>query len=369
MIGLLERVIWVVPSWASTNRSSTGEIHERIQRHLGLTQARSKNGTLSNTLCACEFDHDLRKRVCMSVNQTDDSNSRDPEVKMADYRMCRPIRTYSLEIITASDFRDMQLTEMMIVNSDEKIILDIDEDYFGCSLPGEMLKQAAIPWSNIEIDESLAELLCPFRIQHEQLGADLIRDIITELTQLSSINKRSGVLTLPPKQFVALQKHVVNAWMKHPSMFCGSNDLHVRKAAETLLKTLLRFTKRQLEVLMQTGFCFSTSPVTLPFENVRLKLCRGNNDPDEPMVEIHVPEEVEVEESSYLLESLLQVIPSPSVITVCRSVRDGYTPRHLFKSIEDGLLDILRRLYSSGEYKYIYDENLWYGSLGIRTWQ
>ena len=46
------------------------------------------------------------------------------------------------------------------------------------------------------------------------------------------------------------------------------------------------------------------------------------------------------------------------LVTVSRSVRDGYTPRSLAGRIEDGVLTALRRQRRSGAMTVVYDSDL-----------
>jgi len=54
----------------------------------------------------------------------------------------------------------------------------------------------------------------------------------------------------------------------------------------------------------------------------------------------------------------------PLLVTVCRSVRDGYTPRSLAAHIETGILSALRRQRRSGTMTVIYDNDLLAGRGG-----
>lgn len=53
----------------------------------------------------------------------------------------------------------------------------------------------------------------------------------------------------------------------------------------------------------------------------------------------------------------------PVLVTICRSMRDGYTNPHQWKHIESGILELLEKSY--GKLDIVYDKNLMGGALGL----
>merc|ERR1712187_393278 len=104
-------------------------------------------------------------------------------------------------------------------------------------------------------------------------------------------------------------------------------------------------TPNELEVLASTGLCLTTSPATDSSEPFKLRLCsegrRGKNKYDtvrskseEVLAENAVAVARRVEQFSNWLPSKILNQRSFGMATVCRSVRDGYTPRRVWAQIE-----------------------------------
>lgn len=69
-----------------------------------------------------------------------------------------------------------------------------------------------------------------------------------------------------------------------------------------------------------------------------------------------VPDKQGVASSSRQLQTVVNALGDVKLVTVCRSNRDGYTPRHLQHDIEQQVLSILTQAYPN--HNMIYDEAL-----------
>eukprot|EP00928_Gymnodinium_smaydae_P065799 TRINITY_DN48891_c0_g1_i1.p1 TRINITY_DN48891_c0_g1~~TRINITY_DN48891_c0_g1_i1.p1 ORF type:complete len:558 (+),score=52.72 TRINITY_DN48891_c0_g1_i1:52-1725(+) len=122
--------------------------------------------------------------------------------------------------------------------------------------------------------------------------------------------------------------------------------------------------------LLSYGFCIHCDEV--PRAGYYLWTCMGSsgqNDQTSDRLELHDGSAREIEEEmarlhSFLL-SLLEDQPA-AMITVCRSSRDGYIPKELWRSVEDGVLGIVDALASKWKQtvEKIYDRDCFWGESG-----
>ena len=88
-----------------------------------------------------------------------------------------------------------------------------------------------------------------------------------------------------------------------------------------------------------------------------LAVCHGINVPGADN-QIYVPKESELDQTTDTLDAIFNVLPTDNVklVTVARSNRDGFTPRHLQPKIEENVLQSLRKKFIDSD--IIYDPNL-----------
>jgi len=127
---------------------------------------------------------------------------------------------------------------------------------------------------------------------------------------------------------------------------------------------LYNLTSDQFRRVIRLGFCLSGTPKTVSFNdgNGAITVCHGFNEPDSNVVFQHTPTAVEVTHRMRTLREILRSLPTrPKLATLCRSVRDGYTPRNLSKLIERGIL----RLFAEWKgWEVFYDDDLLGGRVG-----
>lgn len=109
-----------------------------------------------------------------------------------------------------------------------------------------------------------------------------------------------------------------------------------------LVAYLSSMTIEQLGALHFIGFCANTSPRTY-LDYREFRVCSGANTPEQSAVIVHATDEKEVRRRTIFLKHMLKNVMKrkPGLITVARSVRDGYTPRELFEQIEESVLRTL----------------------------
>jgi len=146
---------------------------------------------------------------------------------------------------------------------------------------------------------------------------------------------------------------------KLPVKACdGADDLGT--VLELIMETLhaANLTAAGRELVALHGFCVSTGDVTMGTSSPRfVKLCSEGDDDEETAEDTDTAYPVRslAVERGTLARRLASFAPSLKATvqaleqgivgaTVCRSVRDGYTPKHVWQQIEDGVLANLRSL-------------------------
>jgi hypothetical protein len=136
------------------------------------------------------------------------------------------------------------------------------------------------------------------------------------------------------------------------------------------MTALYASTYLKLKAYMDVGVCLNTSPATFGFieeEDIGIILCHGVNTPNNTVNFLHVPSEREVTHRQHILKDVLHqinAISKPKLVTLARSVRDGFTPRNLSGVMERNILQALAPTNMDSMYNVIYDKNLLGGIAG-----
>jgi hypothetical protein len=156
------------------------------------------------------------------------------------------------------------------------------------------------------------------------------------------------------------------------------NDLH--SFGESLYR-LVRHAPNVAHVLNSYGFCLFTTPATYRdprggfsgrthLRDRGMHLCTDR--PEDPGT-FHndvSPSTISANASPFeihrrlemMKEGLLEETNHPEMITICRSIRDGYSNPLVWELVESGLLKMLGQVY--GELEIVYDKNLLGGKQG-----
>ena len=320
----------------------------------------------SKVFCQCHLMQ-TDTPVCGYMNSTSDT-----EVEITPDKC---IFQTSYTATRLKDYRAIQLLkEDKLFKEEGSVILDIDEDYFGCELASGPLVKASFDWNVIYyMDWRMGEFLCPSTGQKEEETDIFLRDLILHVKDICDWSDKTSGCKIPVKKLVEkTQKEVIKFWVDHPSNLCGGTDDRVLKAWRELLTVVVEFNQDQLEALMDVGFCFRQSPVSWDFSDTEqgsMQICHGSNTPDQENLPIflHSPEEGEITERAEEMQNILRMsakMASPSLVTICRSVRDGYTPREDAMQIEKLILDVVENSYSEYVLDTRYDINLLGGQDG-----
>ena len=115
------------------------------------------------------------------------------------------------------------------------------------------------------------------------------------------------------------------------------------------------------------NYCLFNSP-KLKMKPI-FTLCHGKIPVDDTLNQIYVSTETEILSRAVSIGRIIEKInkyQSPRICTICRSLRDGYTPRDQQNFIEKALLDEAAKVFGEDglNLNLIYDENLLFGRTG-----
>ena len=352
MAGLIKHVVWVWPKWDQVNHNFT-KSSGIIQ--LGWTKTKQSSQGNSKDFCQCMVE-DTGQKVCMFTSLEEKTN----EVEMEE-DLCIIKRTITFAEMEEGE--EMEYLESM--NKYVDTILDIDEDFFGCEYASRPLYDFLVPDLG-DLDGFLCELFCPLK-QSAEISLDnilvyLIEYIKTRKCMSGNNHMKCSSKDLKDAKYFFMKKS--NVWRPH---LCDISKTKKNFHISRIIREFFKLSKIQLSALQKVGFCLSTTYKTYQLLNPSLfATCRGANSPNETAVTEHRTNAREVRARARLLSNILQVfreIP-PNLVTVCRSIRDGYTPRKYFKDIERLVLRALRINFPKTRVHY--DSGLLNGKVGFR---
>ena len=360
--GLINRVIWIQPDWAhpkyifSDQAAFIGTVIPGKGRELG---KESEN----EMLCFCYYQTRIRTAsedmFCgyFSSQESDDLSEIPGNA-------CKQFKLFSLMTISESLFRRKFNNKSL---KEKHVILDIDEDYFGVQSGVQFLIDAGIPLDVIYvIDEILPQLFCPNSIMAEQALDKDLRAMFGSLHELLSKNKKKSRDTIR-----IVLKHVG----KH---ICHKNDDRKSTIFETFISYLdSKLTVKIASALSNTKYClFNSLQLKIDYSKLPdnktsdFSLCHGVLFPGDKLNEIFVETRAGgIQKRGKRLSKMLNHIferVTPKIITIARSLRDGYVPRKQQRLIEHTVrkaieTNLSKRFMKS---KTIFDENLVGGKEG-----
>lgn len=370
MTGLFNRIIWVWPDWDKENHDETVEY---AMNTVGLGWVSVGQGALkSRAFCMCEMNETGTQCSSMTdVGHGETSNEGDFfQVPEED---CTIIRTLIVEEIhESSALINFGKTDWLTKN--EPVVLDMDEDFFGCTYAIWPILNSSLSISRVnQIDEILNANLCP-RDSNQDLQSDsfLMRmlSFIRKQKDCENDNKLEGppsctevTNTDPYKYFDKLLNDLVS---NETITLCSKTK--PKHFLRDLIPLFNRLRVQQVRAFQTTGFCANTSPKSRPTSRDERKFgtCYGANTPEETAVIEHIPSKADIGRRAVVLKGILKKLSTrkPGIVTVARSVRDGYTPRNHFAQIERYVLTALNS--SMGRPLHVhYDEDLLGGKRGF----
>ncbi|CAH1803104.1 unnamed protein product [Owenia fusiformis] len=358
MAGLLDGVIWVWPQWDAVNHDT---VYRQWIVELGTTEVKI-DGYLTKVFCICHLEGNDTEFDCRYLNEEDANDVGYMGTKIDKDKCKRPTKRGIFEELQEDNALE-KLKGGHWFKDNENIILDIDEDYFGCESGTDSLINAKIPWKLVEeINKLLNELICIKITEHEKLADRLLYNHINSFKSLCS---RTGKCDLT-KALKLLEDEV--AKLPRQILCHGRNKQMVKQICLMINNKIARLSKTQMNTLQETGFCAQTTvkSFTHLLENENgFKVCHGVNAPNQSVVIFHSPTIEETNTRITLLGDLLgdKHLPKPKLVTLCRSMRDGYTPKSQYHKIEKGIIDSVINSHKNSFAVY-YDKDLLGGQKG-----
>ena len=363
MTGLFSKVIWVWPSWDEESHDEDN----LVQNFGGGVTVLNKVD--QQYFCECQYgENGTTKKNCQFVNRTlfaedEDYDGSEIEAKYCDIK--GKIVFQQIADYTALN----QLLLGQLVKEGETLLLDIDEDFFGCVLRGHSLVNAGIHWNEVEeIDDLLNELFCPPLTEHEETANRFMQTILALVIKHCKTSKEDAVACVTPrnpksKKFSSDINRLINGYM-NKNIFCDIAKNERQKRMEMLIEYFIQLTIPQIRACVDLGFCMQTSPRS--YQANGFQLCHGANEPNTTIVTQHYPGENELNLRFKRIHRMLRAgkYPTPGMVTLCRSVRDGYTSVDYFEDIEENVLKSIRDGRQDVNFNVIYDINLLGGKEG-----
>lgn len=369
MTGLFERMIWVWPTWDKNNQLNS---HERsymmYKLYLGWFDVRNKTRA-STDLAFCTCINVSNEFSCLTLTETD-SGILQSELYYLNRNRCQIMKTLIVEEV--SERLAMTYFKKYHWNSNiHGIILDIDEDFYGCSYAINPVLKANFSIEQVQgIDEIIHQVFCP---ENSEQGAESDRFLVGILNEIAKgDNCKDGVSKMSKKCIKSVKEKYINKITNKLILLMENNvvklcqpDFNVREVIKMLMSPVVSMTSEQIMSIVEVGFCANTSPKTYDIYMERtFGICIGSNTPNHTAILEHIPTQKEVDSRSIILKGILKRIRHPvGLVTMARSVRDGYTPRKYFEQIEKDILASLRDIFDKN-LDVVYDKDLLGGKQG-----
>ena len=358
--GLIDRVVWLRPEYTlkHSRRRFTGTYHQVGFVDVGLLK---KSRGRKRSACSCQFlrpllphRHRMKKPDCENADGDDIKYSDCEMVKRIRYEEITPSAALQTGLFgsdlfetsvagkSAEDFPGPEPTPRS-KGTKPAIILDIDEDYFGTENPAGNLKQAG--WSKRRAGKLSKAVRRHFCVRDARAEA-AVNAALSQAVAAAIKDKDEPVLSLGSQD-------PADVMCKGKSWEDGVAA--VAQVARVAVGGSSSDREEMRQSLLQYGFCvqpeaFAKASIagTLEKRGVPMTLCIGNSSPDEKSgsrVVFHTPTEAELREMAAVVRRLLRQIRYPIwLTTICRSSRDGYTPRSLQVNIEDQIRGMIDKL-------------------------
>lgn len=345
--GLVDRFIWIWPAWDA-----------RGKRHKKHGDVRIVWSTLGHTddelACICETKYAVEEAEFFSdplgwqffrshsaggqssTPQCENSN----EKKLDREAECIKERTLMQVFVNEQTLKKIEAWWPTLLAP--PLILDIDEDHFGQKASASLLHEM-----KERLKDPLRDLSCLLNVSEAHVNYWMRRYV---LAWLAHPGKDAPD---PPEELLKL---------------CPSRSLAQVGEGLADLRPL------ELQLLLLYGFCFTTSPRSVSStENDRryLRVCDAGaevvaqdtdrSDAEEALAVEPVAMAHRLDLFATSLHTLRPFVEPAELVTICRSVRDGYTPNHVWFQIESNLLSLLGP-------NVTFDENLVGGPHGWEAW-
>ncbi|CAL1541924.1 unnamed protein product [Lymnaea stagnalis] len=390
LTGFVDHVIWVWPQWDRQNHDSDWS-HVIIDVQMGYTKVKvdTEMTGYKNDLCSCwkirELEESNREKTpqdslweCHRRNFSEVEAEKGPQISKLD---CMIHATAVLEVMSEA-VATVELPKIYPASSSAGVILDIDEDFYGCWSDMIPLQKSGMAEKSVELlSDLIADVLCADTAR-EEVVADMFYTALVNMVinlksescevigqQLRDQNKHCKT-SLEVSNYIIENIPTLLGYLKkegHEILLCHEEEKLQGLYLQSMMQLLLNFSMKELRLLSDLGICFKVSPSSRYFaQGGLLHVCMGENTPARTKVSFHLPSEVEITTQTVSLRKIITaVFKKPDLVTICRSVRDGYTPKQFHQVIESNILTSISHIYRSAHVENAhYDTNLLGGRLG-----
>ncbi|XP_041363165.1 uncharacterized protein LOC121378877 [Gigantopelta aegis] len=376
LTGLINRFIWVFPNWSNSGMEGyNAEDYGSVRLRYGYLYRRDNDtGRLGLELCACatSVEFEIENYCFMNNAQFSEDQINSLPIKESE---CHIKNTGLVEIVRESKAISL-IKSGTWITSEDSVLLDVDEDFYGVEASIRPLLDAGVGEVEIETISFWVERIVCALNTHQERQVDsffnyLIQTIIDFKIICSMSLKDEDSICVNSSKLVSAAKKLQPEFMKNlrernlDQYLC--DPVRSKFALNQLILTFCNMNVDQLKALSEVGICLNVSPKTMDFKKMcGMRVCYGYNTPNDTMVEFHVPSLTEIDQRTDTLKDILkQKQFVPGAVTICRSTRDGYTPKKYFTKIESDVKLVLRDAFPRiRDDSFYYDKDLLGGPSG-----
>lgn len=360
MAGILKRIIWVWPKWDQENHQA---LYEQVRGGVGMATVRSGEALKEKVFCTCIRNQSNIKECSYFPFPHEGLLNVGTEQPLKP-SLCTIKREFVLESVR-EDEAVRRLSGSGWIPKQDSVMLDIDLDYFGCTHVSQPLVDSGMSVALLTMMNGvLWKLFCPKSVQEEQeTDKVLVKSLNLFQTALDCKSKPQDKQNSYKKCKDKAQRETRDMlkrflWYQGKRVSCGKKS----RESENLLNQLIdlffgHLNAKQISLLKKIGFCLTTTLNSyLPLTNPGFQICMGANTPTDSVVLTHRPTKNETIQRTSTLIKFLTTLKSrqhrPRLITVCRSIRDGYTPRFLYYLIDHSVMKSLNSCFGNTKVQY-----------------
>jgi hypothetical protein len=341
--GIINRTVWIWPSWDSRG-SRHGEVGDEDGPETSpWLQVVVLGHQTDGETCVCNGAKVLLNGTVDWTSALEYSRNNLQECQSSQDNIVEDCRgNRSMAILQTSETHLDDIMPWLPKFLHGRGIFDVDEDHFAQQANKDRLRFL----SKGSLRSLVAQFSCP-ELGAGQNSSDIEMQLDAELR--SYVNKA--------RQCKEEMRGSCNIAEEVPRFLSSSacpskNQRPPSVIVAALWKRLLDCTALELELLQLYGFCFNTSPIPGVDNGAKLMVCSEgeresvNLDTDAQRAELVLSEEPATIARRLglfhqILRRLQPIAPDFSIVTLCRSVRDGYTPRRVWEAIESNVLKAL----------------------------
>lgn len=356
MAGIMKRIIWVWPKWDQENHESA---YEKTWGGIGTAMVTTGEALKEKVICTCT-KNESNVKECSYIPFPYEGLTNVGTEQMLKPSSCNIKREFYLESVR-EDEAIKRLSKGGWVTKQDSLMLDIDLDFFGTTHVSQPLLDVGMPIASLNMMNGvLWKLFCPKTVKEEQETDRVL------VKALRLFQNALDCKTKPQTKQYSYKKCKDKArkesadmlkqflWQQGNRVSCEKRS----KESENLLNQLIdlffgHLSAKQIATLKKIGFCLTTTINSyLPLTNPGFQICMGSNTPVDSMVLAHKPTKNETILRTSTLLKILNSLHRPRLVTVCRSVRDGYTPRFQYYLIEHSVMKAISSVFSNVKVHY-----------------